>query len=125
MALDWIECPIELLLVHHVGAPHGNDVQARVLGELTHATQDDVVALLSVYCDAGLQVDLSSVQYFDAGGVTALLRLRAGCERSGRPLRVRRPTRHVRWVLGLVDLDGLLLDGAEIDGSPPVGSNHA
>lgn len=105
---DRVDCTIDVRPRQRPSASDGA-LDICISGELTHCTQGDVVATLTDHRTARVDLDLSSVEFFDAGGVTALLLLRQRYREAGGRLEVQHPTKHVRWVLELVGLAGDLL----------------
>ena len=81
-------------------------------GELDIATCPRLVAELHAAIEEGetdLIVDCADVTFFGAAGVSALVCARQRLDASGRSLKIRKPSRSVRRVLEIVNLDEMMV----------------
>ena len=85
-----------------------------VSGEIDETTTDQLDAGCRVELDAGRSVllDMDQIEFMASAGIAALVRLHTYASSLDRRFVVVRPSRVVRRLLELVQLDTILMDGA-------------
>jgi anti-anti-sigma factor len=95
----------------------------RVLGEIAFTTVDQLREVCELELDAGLQLDLSGVEFIDSQGLRLFIRLGLlVSERGGKPVVIQSPSRVVRRLLELTvprGIPGLRIEGQASE--PPSG----
>jgi len=91
----------------------GNTVVA-LEGELDFESAGPVAAALIAVADEGcdVTVDMAGVEFIDCSGLSALLRAHRSFESLGRSLTVRAPSRPVRRMLDVFQLENLISPAA-------------
>ena len=89
-------------------------------GEIDIATSPAIRRFLMAAISGGdvhLTVDMSGVTFIDAGGIDVLVAAANRAREAGGSLSLLAPSRQVRWLLGVLDLDAVL-PAAQRSGGP-------
>lgn len=94
------------------GGPPGNDprcIVVKVAGELDIATAPELKDAVVAAIDEGateVVLDASGIEFIDASGVRAMLGMTEAAKKAGSSLRLRQPSRPLRRIFDLLELDG-------------------
>jgi anti-sigma B factor antagonist len=89
----------------------GSSHTLRLAGELDLACADELERRIATLCVEGatsIELDLAELSFVDSSGLRAMLAGRQICERSGCELELSNCGEHVRRILELTGMDGVL-----------------